>query len=228
MKEKLEKLFISTGCEPESWFRAACHVADLRNHTAREKLGYRTPKEFRDGNTPDISGLLRFQFWELVYYKDPDHGFPSKGGNEKLGRWMGRALNYGDTMCYWILTQDTKQLIVRSMVRSTNDIRPNVAFQDLLEAEKKADQERRDDPIFPIVIYEAGEEEIMIMATLKSRTPPKSSQQKISLTSLYGTNMSPGLAERLESEAELWIKLMKTTTGLNTVMENKMPLTTTS
>jgi hypothetical protein len=59
-----------------------------------------------------------------VYYYDP----PSEG--EKLGHWMGRAHNYGDNMCFWILTQDTEQLIVRGTVRSAvNTTRPNRALE---------------------------------------------------------------------------------------------------
>ena len=61
-KEKLERLFIETGCDPRVWFRAACHVADIHNHTASKVLGYRTPYEMQYGHTPDITGLLQFQF----------------------------------------------------------------------------------------------------------------------------------------------------------------------
>ena len=40
---------------------------------------------------------------------------------------MGRAINYGDTMSYWILTMDTEELIVRGSVRSAeNTKRPNL------------------------------------------------------------------------------------------------------
>jgi len=106
-----------------------CHVADVHNNTACEVINYRTPTEVRDGYTPDISGLIQHHFWDQVYYKDFEHGFPAEGGNEKKGRWMGRALDYGDKMCYYILTDDTEQLIVRSMVRSATETdRPNRAF----------------------------------------------------------------------------------------------------
>jgi hypothetical protein len=85
-KEKLERLMIDTGCDPKSWYRAMCHVADVHNNTANQKLNYRTPLEVRDGETPDISGLLEFKFWEKVYFHNPTHDFPEIGGNERLGR----------------------------------------------------------------------------------------------------------------------------------------------
>jgi len=64
MKEKLERLMIDTGCDPRAWYKAACHVADIENHTAKPILQYRTPVEVRDGYTPDISGLVQHKFWD--------------------------------------------------------------------------------------------------------------------------------------------------------------------
>jgi hypothetical protein len=61
-KEKLERLMIDTGCEPEAWVRAACHVADINKHTANAALEYRTSLEVRDGETSDISGLCEHRF----------------------------------------------------------------------------------------------------------------------------------------------------------------------
>ena len=29
---------IDTGCDKRAWLRAACHVSDVRNYTASEKL----------------------------------------------------------------------------------------------------------------------------------------------------------------------------------------------
>ena len=42
-KKMMDTLFITTGCNPRAWFRAACHIADVRNHTARKVLEYKTP-----------------------------------------------------------------------------------------------------------------------------------------------------------------------------------------
>ena len=125
-KNKIQRLMIDTGCEPEAWFRAACHVADIHNHTAKELLGYRTPTEVRDWHTPDISALIQFQFWDEVYYMEHTNKFPHKGANEGKGHWVGRAIDYGDKLCHYILTDDTHNIIVRSMVRAVrNSPRPN-------------------------------------------------------------------------------------------------------
>ena len=37
-KEKLARLIIDTGCDNREWFIAACHVSDVHNHTASEKI----------------------------------------------------------------------------------------------------------------------------------------------------------------------------------------------
>ena len=147
-KEKLDRVFQDTGCDPRAWYRAACHVADVTNHTAYKKLSWRTPIEVRDGQTPDITGLLQHEFWDWVYYTDPETQFPSKGGKEKLGRWLGRAHNYGDEMCYYILTDETEEIITRSMVRSARETtRPNRAFETEENEDNKASGES------PIISY---------------------------------------------------------------------------
>jgi hypothetical protein len=103
----------------------------LHNNTANAKPNYRTPLEVRDGETPDISGLLEYEFWEKVYFQNPTHEFPEIGGNERLGRWLGRAQDYGDKMCYYILDVETEQIIIRSMVRSAEKTnRPNKGLDE--------------------------------------------------------------------------------------------------
>jgi hypothetical protein len=48
---------------------------------------------------------------------------------EKPSQWLGRADNDGETMCYWILTDDTKNLIVRGTVRNAkNTKRPDMRY----------------------------------------------------------------------------------------------------
>ena len=50
------------------------------------------PLQALTGQTPDISFLLHFSFWEPVYYRinpnEPSSNFPSSS-NEKKGYWVG-------------------------------------------------------------------------------------------------------------------------------------------
>lgn len=68
---------MSTGCHPKAWFRAACHVVDVQNNTVQPRLNYRTPIEKIDCETPDITGLLQYEFWEHVLYQNYTSNFPS-------------------------------------------------------------------------------------------------------------------------------------------------------
>jgi hypothetical protein len=123
-------------------------VADVNNHTANKTLEYRTPAEVHSGETPDISGLVQYHFWDPVYYIGQNENFPSSGGSEKLGRWVGKAQDYGEKMCYWILDEKTKQLVVRSIVRPAKGTKhPNKVLDDELAAAEKEDQS------FPIITY---------------------------------------------------------------------------
>ena len=107
----------------------------MRNCTAIKSLNYRTPFEMREGHTPDISSLLQFQFWEVVYYKIEPNRFPDAGGSEGVGHWLGRATNIGDGMVHHILTADTETIINRSMVRSVHSHLPNIALEGKIQDE---------------------------------------------------------------------------------------------
>ena len=84
------------------------------NHTAHERLGWRTPTEWLLGYTPDITVLLTFVFWEPVYYAVNEATFP-KTPQEALGRFVGIADIVGATVTFKLLTEDMK-VITRSVV----------------------------------------------------------------------------------------------------------------
>jgi len=87
-------------------------------YLATVQLEYCTPIEALTGQTPDISALLSFHFWEPAYYLDlTDEEFPSTT-KEKSGRFAGIAESVGDAMTYKILADDTKQVLYQSTVHS--------------------------------------------------------------------------------------------------------------
>ena len=93
-----------------------CHV---HNKTASKVLGWKTPWAIRTGETPDVSEILPFAFWELVYYK------PNNDDKEQLGHFVGFAEHVGDNFCFKILTENG-QVVSKSKVRSARDqSRPN-------------------------------------------------------------------------------------------------------
>jgi hypothetical protein len=118
-KNLLEKMIIKTGCDLRAWYKLSQYICAVTNRMAKESLEWRTPYEIREGETPDISPYLLFEFWERVYYLDPSEqkgNFPET--KESAGRWLGVAENHGDGMAFYILTEDTEEIIVRGTVRS--------------------------------------------------------------------------------------------------------------
>jgi hypothetical protein len=72
------------------------------------------------GTDNDISPMLYFSFYELVYYLVDETTFPSKS-KELRGRWVGVSENVGHFMTYKILMDDTRWIIHRSNIRSAAD-----------------------------------------------------------------------------------------------------------
>ena len=62
IKNAMKRTMMATGCDPQAWYRLACHISDVKNHTAQASLNWRTPLESSSGETPDISGLIHFKF----------------------------------------------------------------------------------------------------------------------------------------------------------------------
>jgi len=88
------------GAPADTWLLALEHVCMVMNCTATESLKWRTPLEKLTGITPDISAILCYHFYEPVYYKRIDAGFPSES-TERLGYWVGVSANVGHAMTCW-------------------------------------------------------------------------------------------------------------------------------
>jgi hypothetical protein len=158
-KQRMKGKMITTGCDPRAWFKLSSHVTSLNNLIARKSINWRTPYEILHGSTPDISPYVIFEFWEPVYYTDLNTPFPNN--QERIGRFMGIAENHGDGMCFWILTNETEQLIVRSYLRSAKDAtKPNAALLsdhiELTENDRKEIKVRTESD-FNLPMYHAGQ-----------------------------------------------------------------------
>ena len=83
----------TSGAPPEAMFHILKYVCFVWNRTARKLLGWRTPCEALTGQTPDVSMLLTFRFWQGCYiknYQEPGTGFPSQS-NEIFVNFLGFA-----------------------------------------------------------------------------------------------------------------------------------------
>ena len=116
LKKAAERLLNHTGAPEIVWVFAFLYLALVNNWTADPTLRWITPHEKRYGTTPDISALLCYHFYEPIYYLDVEAPFPHS--REKAGYWLGVAHNVGDALTFYVLSDDTQEVLARSVVRS--------------------------------------------------------------------------------------------------------------
>ena len=80
------------------------------------KLQGITPHEHMKGETLEITELVNFYWYVLVYYWS-QHSFPD--GKECLGRFLGVVNNFGSAMCYYIFPSETNTGETRVLYCST-------------------------------------------------------------------------------------------------------------
>jgi len=119
IKKNVEWLMNLRKCPPEVWLLALQCVWGVMNHTAEKSLGNRPPLQILEGHTIDISVLLFFLFWDIVYVsRVDDKEYHGQIGREKSslvrGRMVGFAWNVRHGLTYKVLTDDTQRIICRS------------------------------------------------------------------------------------------------------------------
>ena len=94
----------------------------ILNRAATPSLDWKTPLQIITRDTPDISAIMQYQFWEPVYYQasESDISFPSNSP-EKLGQFVGFAESVGHALTFKVLTDDTQKVISRSVLWSAQD-----------------------------------------------------------------------------------------------------------
>ena len=70
-----------------TWMLAIMYVCCLLNHTASHRLHWLVPLKQLTGVTPDISPLLRFQWYTPVYYKQSNVKLPSDAHEKGTFCW---------------------------------------------------------------------------------------------------------------------------------------------
>jgi hypothetical protein len=68
------------------------------------------------GVTVDISVLLRFHFWQPVYFTLSESSFPSES-KEALGHVVGISEHCGHALTYKVLSSESNAIIYRSLLR---------------------------------------------------------------------------------------------------------------
>src|SRR5210317_1955748 len=115
IKKLANRILDRTGAPNNMWLLALQYASFVYNHSAVKSLNWKTPISVLTGITPDISVLLRFAFYELVYFKNDEPSFPSESP-ESLGRIVGIAEHVSHALTYKILDLSTNRIISRSEV----------------------------------------------------------------------------------------------------------------
>jgi len=114
LKQATHVLLDRTNAPDAAWYLAAKYLSDVHEVCYDAKIGM-TPLQFRTGVTPDISAFLQHAFWDPVLYYDHEESWPSS--KERSRRWVGVSKNVGDCLTYWVLDDQTKRVLARSVVR---------------------------------------------------------------------------------------------------------------
>ena len=88
------------------------------------------PLQRLNGDTPDISALLRFHFWQKVYYKKVDGHFPSDSV-EAVGHIVGISDHCGHALTYRVFNLATMKVLNRSLIRPADTSDPNLRAESL-------------------------------------------------------------------------------------------------
>ncbi|MGH3053835.1 MAG: hypothetical protein ACRDL7_02535, partial [Gaiellaceae bacterium] len=98
LKAHFRRIMNRSQCPERLWNFGIKYTSDLRANLSRPPLEGRTPVEVTTGDTPDISELLDYEFYQWVKYRELGTRFPEQ--RMELGRWLGIAHDVGQAMCY--------------------------------------------------------------------------------------------------------------------------------
>ena len=98
IKRCTNKVMNRVGAPATAWLLCLMCACFIMNRLAVASIGGRTPSEKAHGQTPDISMIPRFEFWEPVHYSRKEtvggKNFPSESDKEK-GRFVGFSEDVG-------------------------------------------------------------------------------------------------------------------------------------
>ena len=97
------------GAPSFTWLLAMTYVCFILNHTYNATIK-NIPLNAATGTTCDMSPLLRFHFWQPIYFQDTESSFPNDT-NETRGRFVGISENVGHDMTFRVFNPGPNKLI---------------------------------------------------------------------------------------------------------------------
>ena len=117
VKFNAQRVMNMSGAPAFTWLLCMQYVCFIMNRMALGSLGWRTPFEKLTGQTPDISMIYRFKFYDRVYFKRVDSRGEDDASDESAGRFVGFSDTVGHMMTYKVLDELTNKVIHRSRIR---------------------------------------------------------------------------------------------------------------
>jgi len=118
IKNRTNVVLDRTGAPAYTWLLALQYVCFLLNNYYDSGIGA-IPLSMHTGVTIDTSMLLRFHFYQKVYFLLSETVFPSES-KEGLGYMVGFSEHVGTSMCYKVLSAETLKILHRSSLRQYN------------------------------------------------------------------------------------------------------------
>ena len=112
LKRVMHGIMERVGCPPSFWMLCLLYMIHLLN--VLSNLKGCIPLTIVTGTQTDISPYLNFHFWQEVFVE-------VTGGGEQLAHWCSPSHKQGDFLIYFVLLEDTKQLVTHSNVRYAKD-----------------------------------------------------------------------------------------------------------
>jgi hypothetical protein len=97
LKRVVNQILDRSGAPPEMWLLCLLYVIYLTNRLAVDSLGGKSPYEAAFNQKPDTSTLLKYFFYQQVYYAAYDAKFPAQSA-ERSGRRSGEQGQLNDVL----------------------------------------------------------------------------------------------------------------------------------
>ena len=128
----MHRVLNSSGAPAIYWLLCLNYVIFIMNRIHLESIQWRTPYEKVTRNTPDISIIYCFQFYDRNYFKRNElrggKHFPSES-NESLGQFVGFLEDVGYHITYIIIIEATDKILYRSRIKLAS-LDPNRRIDD--------------------------------------------------------------------------------------------------
>ena len=114
-----------TGAPADCWLLCMIHASYILNPFSCQALPDTVPLGMLYGASPDISIILLCTFYQPVFYATHNQSFPSIS-EERAACWVGFGEHVGDDLTHKYFDDDTKEILYRSAVKTSDSAHPNM------------------------------------------------------------------------------------------------------